>query len=280
MRIVVASGKGGTGKTTVAVNLALSVGNVKLVDCDVEEPNCNLFLNLNLKKIEDVSIPVPVIDNEKCTGCGKCSKNCQYNAIVVLQNEATVFGELCHGCGLCSLLCPSNAITERERVIGIIESGNGKGIEFVRGVLNIGEAMSTPLIRRLKEIVNDDGNMILDAPPGAACPVIETVSDADYCILVTEPTPFGLYDLRISVELCRKLGVPFGVIINRCDIGDSGVENFCNKEEIPILMKIPNDKKIAELYSRGIPFVDEMPEWREKFIDVFNGIKNETNLGN
>jgi len=280
MRIVVASGKGGTGKTTMAVNLALSVGNVKLVDCDVEEPNCNLFLNLNLKKIEDVSIPVPVIDNEKCTGCGKCSKNCQYNAIVVLQNEATVFGELCHGCGLCSLLCPSNAITERERVIGIIESGNGKGIEFVRGVLNIGEAMSTPLIRRLKEIVNDDGNMILDAPPGAACPVIETVSDADYCILVTEPTPFGLYDLRISVELCRKLGVPFGVIINRCDIGDSGVENFCNKEEIPILMKIPNDKKIAELYSRGIPFVDEMPEWREKFIDVFNGIKNETNLGN
>jgi len=280
MRIVVASGKGGTGKTTMAVNLALSVGNVKLVDCDVEEPNCNLFLNLNLKKIEDVSIPVPVIDNEKCTGCGKCSKNCQYNAIVVLQNEATVFGELCHGCGLCSLLCPSNAITERERVIGIIESGNGKGIEFVRGVLNIGEAMSTPLIRRLKEIVNDDENIILDAPPGAACPVIETVSDADYCILVTEPTPFGLYDLRISVELCRKLGVPFGVIINRCDIGDSGVENFCNKEEIPILMKIPNDKKIAELYSRGIPFVDEMPEWREKFIDVFNGIKNETNLGN
>ncbi|RLI95467.1 MAG: (4Fe-4S)-binding protein, partial [Candidatus Altiarchaeales archaeon] len=170
--------------------------------------------------------------------------------------------------------------TERERVIGIIESGNGKGIEFVRGVLNIGEAMSTPLIRRLKEFVSDDGNIILDAPPGAACPVIETVSDADYCILVTEPTPFGLYDLRISVELCRKLEVPFGVIINRCDIGDSGVENFCNKEEIPILMKIPNDKKIAELYSRGIPFVDEMPEWREKFIDVFNGIKNETNLGN
>jgi len=292
MIIAIASGKGGTGKTTVAVNLALSLENIQLIDCDVEEPNSNLFLNLNLEKLEEVSIPVPVIDSEKCNHCGECAKLCEYNAIASILEETMVFKELCHGCGLCAMACPQGAIREEDRVIGVIEKGdienrrfsiNDKSkdlsfgeIEFLQGILNIGEAMSTPLIKRLKEKVNDEKIVILDVPPGAACPVIEAISGVDYCILVTEPTPFGLYDLKIAVELCRGLKVPFGVIINQDGIGNQETEEFCKNEKIPILLKIPHDKKIAELYSEGIPFIREMPEWRERFRELFERIKNET----
>ncbi|HIE33669.1 MAG TPA: 4Fe-4S dicluster domain-containing protein [Candidatus Altiarchaeales archaeon] len=279
MKIAVASGKGGTGKTTIAVNLALSIKNVQLIDCDVEEPNCNIFLNMRLRKVNSVSIPVPVIDNNRCIHCGRCSKNCQYNAIVTLPDETIVFSELCHGCGLCSIVCPVDAITEENRVIGIIEKGDGE-MEFLRGILNISEALSTPIIRKLKEGIKKNKIAILDAPPGAGCPVIETISDVDYCVLVTEPTPFGLYDLKIMVELCRRLNLKFGVIINRYGIGNSSVENFCHKEKIPILMKISNDKRIMELYSRGIAFVDKIPEKRREFIKLFHMIGNETDSGN
>ena len=272
MIIAIASGKGGTGKTTVAVNLTLSLDNVQLIDCDVEEPNSNLFLKLKLEKVEDVSIQIPVIDEEKCTHCGKCSELCQYNALAVLPDKVMVFKELCHGCGLCQMACPQGAITEKDRTIGIIEKADGE-IEFLRGVLNIGEAMSTPLIKRLKEKMNREKTVILDVPPGTACPVIEAISGVDYCLLVTEPTPFGLYDLRLAVELCKELNVKFGVIINRDGMGNQDTENFCNEQGIPILLRIPYDRKIAELYSKGIPFVREMPEWRARFKDVFRKIE-------
>jgi len=272
MIIAIASGKGGTGKTTVAVNLTLSLDNVQLIDCDVEEPNSNLFLKLKLEKVEDVSIQIPIIDEEKCTHCGKCSELCQYNALAVLPDKVMVFKELCHGCGLCQMACPQGAITEKDRTIGIIEKAEGE-IEFLRGVLNIGEAMSTPLIKRLKEKMNREKTVILDVPPGTACPVIEAISGVDYCLLVTEPTPFGLHDLRLAVELCKELNVKFGVIINRDGMGNRDTENFCNEKGIPILLKIPYDRKIAELYSKGIPFIKEMPEWRKRFGDVFRKIE-------
>jgi len=272
MNIAIASGKGGTGKTTVAVNLALSLKNVQLIDCDVEEPNSNLFLNIKLEKLEEVSIPVPVIDLEKCNHCGICAKLCEYNAIASIPGETMVFKELCHGCGLCMRACPQGAIHEEDRAIGIIEKGSND-MEFLRGLLNIGEAMSTPLIKRLKERIDEEKTTILDVPPGAACPVIEAIGEVDYCILVTEPTPFGLYDLKIAVELCRGLKVPFGVIINQDGIGNQETEEFCNQEKIPLLLKIPHRKKIAELYSEGIPFVRKMPEWKEKFIGLYNAIK-------
>ena len=272
MIIAIASGKGGTGKTTVAVNLTLSLDNVQLIDCDVEEPNSNLFLKLKLEKVEDVSIQIPVIDEEKCTHCGKCSELCQYNALAVLPDKVMVFKELCHGCGLCQMACPQGAITEKDRTIGIIEKADGE-IEFLRGVLNIGEAMSTPLIKRLKEKMNREKTVILDVPPGTACPVIEAISGVDYCLLVTEPTPFGLYDLRLAVELCKELNVKFGVIINRDGTGNQDTEDFCNEQGIPILLRIPYDRKIAELYSKGIPFVREMPEWRARFKDIFRKIE-------
>ena len=272
MIIAIASGKGGTGKTTVAVNLAPSLENVQLIDCDVEEPNSNLFLNLDLEKVEEVSIPVPVIDPAKCTHCGICSKLCEYNAIASIPGSTMVFKELCHGCGLCKIACPQEAIHEEDRTIGIIEKGSN-GIEFLRGLLNIGGAMSTPLIKKLKERIDKEKTTILDVPPGAACPVIEALSGVDYCILVTEPTPFGLYDLRIAIELCRNLEIPFGVIINRDGIGNQETEEFCRKEGIPVLLRIPQDRRIAELYSEGIPFVNEMPEWKEKFIELYNAIK-------
>ncbi len=274
MIIAVASGKGGTGKTTVAVNLAISLENVQLLDCDVEEPNSNLFLNLKLERVGDASIPVPVIDPEKCTHCGICSKICEYNAIASIPGKTMVFRELCHGCGLCQMACPEGAISEEEEVIGVIEKGSNN-IEFLRGLLNIGETMSTPLIKKLKERVDKEKTVILDVPPGAACPVIEALSGVDYCILVTEPTPFGLYDLKIAVELCRDMKIPFGVIINRDNIGNHETREFCNQENIPILLRIPQDRRIAELYSNGIPFVNEMPEWKERFREIFEIIKNE-----
>lgn len=273
MKIAVASGKGGTGKTTVSVNLALSLTHVQLLDCDVEEPDCNIYLQLPLKKLEDVSVPVPEIDKEKCTFCGKCSEFCQYNALAIFPQDALVFKDLCHGCGGCTILCPENAIKEKKKCVGIIESGSASSLEFLRGVLNIGEAMATPVIAALKEKINSEKTVILDAPPGTACPVIETVSDCDFCILVTEPTPFGLHDLKLAVKLTRILNVPCGVVINKAGIGDNSVEEYCKEHNIPVLMKIPHRREIAELCSEGIPFVKELPSWRKQFRNLFLAIE-------
>ncbi len=274
MNITIASGKGGTGKTTVAINLALSLENIQLLDCDVEEPDSHIFLDMKLEKVEDVYIPVPKIDKDKCTFCGKCSEFCQYNAIAVVPNDILFFPELCHGCGGCTLICPEDAIAEEKRVIGIIERGLNNGLEFYHGLLNIGEPMATPLVKAVKNKIDDNKITIIDSPPGTSCPVIESIKDTDYCILVTEPTPFGLYDLKLAVEVVRKLKVPFGVLINQEGIGDKGVEKYCKEEDIPIIMKIPHDKKIAKLYSKGIPFVKKMKDWEDKFIELYGKIKN------
>jgi len=275
MKIGIASGKGGTGKTTIATNMALSLDNVHLLDCDVEEPNSGLFLDLKPEKVEDVVIKVPWIDKNICTFCRECSRFCQYNAIAVLPSDILLFPELCHGCGGCTLVCPEEAISEGERIIGVIEGGTIGGVEFYQGRLNVGEAMATPVIRALKRRIDGKKTVILDSPPGTACPVIETVGDVDFCILVTEPTPFGLHDLKLAVDVVEHLGVPFGVIINRDGIGDDRVLEYCDGRNIPVLMKIPHDIRIARLYSDGIPFVSEMPEWKKKFQELVKDLEGE-----
>jgi MinD superfamily P-loop ATPase len=276
MIISIASGKGGTGKTTVAVNLALSLpgGSVQVIDCDVEEPNSHLFLSPSIHRVSSVGIPVPRIDESKCTYCGKCAKVCEYHAIAVILKNVLVFDELCHGCGACSYLCPEKAIFEAEREIGIVQEGNANGIDFVNGVLNIGEPMASPLIRGVKQKVQKERIVILDAPPGTACPVIESVRGSDFCLLVTEPTPFGLNDLELAVGMLEKLGIPKGVVVNKADIGDRGVWDYCTMKDIPVLMEIPMDRKIAESYSKGVPMVAENPFYIPQFLNLIEKVEN------
>ncbi|MFH1678078.1 MAG: ATP-binding protein [Candidatus Omnitrophota bacterium] len=249
MIISVASGKGGTGKTTVAVNLALSLKNVQFLDCDVEEPNAHIFLKPLIEEKIKANIPVPEVDESRCTYCGRCREVCAYNAIAVIpankekKGSVLIFPHLCHGCGACSLLCPQKAIKEINKEIGAIEIGHRENVQFAQGRLNIGEIMSPPLIRQVKNYINPARNVIIDAPPGTSCPVITAVRESDFCILVTEPTPFGLNDLILAVEVIRKLRISFGVVINRSDIGDDEVKRYCIEENIPILMEIPSVKK-------------------------------------
>ena len=265
MRIAIASGKGGTGKTTVAVNLAIALSDdgvpVHYLDCDVEEPNGHIFLKPTIESVENVGIPVPVVDETKCDGCRKCSEICQYHAITVLK-KPLIFPELCHGCGGCALVCPKGAITERERTIGVVEDGRARKVRFTQGRLNVGEAMSPPLIRAVKKTIKTDAISILDAPPGTSCPVVATVRDADFVVLVTEPTPFGLNDLRLAVEMIRQLQLPCGVVINRADAGDRRVHDYCAADDVSVLLEIPDDRKVAEVYSHGQMVIDMLPEWR------------------
>ncbi len=273
MIISIASGKGGTGKTTVATNLALSIKNTQFLDCDVEEPNAHIFLKPAIKSKYEVGLPVPVIDKGKCNFCGRCAEVCAYNAIAVVKNKVLVFKELCHGCGSCSYLCPQGAIKEENKQIGFVEIGSKDDLQFVHGKLNIGEAMSPPLIRGVKKYINPTREVIIDAPPGTSCPVIEAIKGSDYCILVTEPTPFGLYDLTLAVEVIRKLDIPFGVVINRSNLGNEKADEYCAKEHIPVLMRIPFKKEIASAYSKGKTIVESFPEYKQRFCKLFEGIK-------
>ncbi len=274
MIISIASGKGGTGKTTVAVNLAASLeNNVQLMDCDVEEPNCHLFLNPVISEKKTVTTPIPEIDRDKCTFCRKCALICRFNAIAVLKNAALVFPELCHSCGGCTAVCPENAITEIGRELGTLEKGRKNGIDFVHGILRVGEAMSPPLIREVRSCFDPDRINIIDAPPGTSCPVIAAMKGVDFVVMVTEPTPFGLHDLKLAVEAVKLLNIPSGIVINRADMGDDGVREYAGHENLPILMEIPFDRKIAEVYSKGRLMVEEMPEWKEKFLDLYRRIE-------
>jgi MinD superfamily P-loop ATPase len=273
MIISIASGKGGTGKTTVATNLALSIGDCQFLDCDVEEPNAHIFLKPQIMESRPVGIPVPQVDLEKCTYCGKCAEVCQFSAIAVIKKNVLIFPELCHGCGACSLLCPENAITEVDRKIGVLEIGKSDGVRFIHGILEISEAMSPPLIKAVKEAAHNDSTIIIDVPPGTSCPVIEAVKGSDFCVLVTEPTPFGLNDLILAVEMLRVLKVPFGVVVNRSDVGDDRTDEYCDRENIPILLKIPMDRELAVSYSKGTPLVSVKPEWKAVFVELFEDIK-------
>lgn len=270
----VASGKGGTGKTTVAVNMALSLeGDVQLLDCDVEEPNAHIFVQPEIHEVKPVYVPMPKVDDGLCDRCGKCSEFCEFHAIVVASDKILFFPELCHGCGGCTLVCPKTAITEENRVVGVVKKGVAGSMEFVFGELNVGEPMPGPVIREVKKYIDDHRTAIIDAPPGTSCPAIESVYGSDYCILVTEPTPFGLHDLRLMVEVLREITIPFGVVVNRAGIGDDGVQKYCGRESIPILLEIPFNRRIAELYSQGTPFIREMPEWKGGFLSLFESVK-------
>ena len=274
MIISIASGKGGTGKTTVATNLAVSLGpDVQILDCDVEEPNAHLFIRPVIEDIQTINTPVPQVDEEKCNLCGKCAEICQFKAIIVIGETVLPFHELCHSCRGCVLVCPEKAITETGRELGVIESGHKNGLEFVHGKLRIGEAMSPPLISKVREYTRPETLTIIDAPPGTSCPVIAAMNGADFILLVTEPTPFGLYDLKLAVGAVKILGIPCGLVINRSDMGDDKVNVYAEQERVPILMEIPFDRGIAEAYSRGELIVDVMPEWKEQFLDLYSRIE-------
>ncbi len=275
MIISVASGKGGTGKTTVSTNMAFSLeSGVQILDCDVEEPNAHLFLNPEIKKKETVYTPVPLLDGDKCNLCGKCVDICRFKSIVVVGKSLLTFPALCHSCGGCIEVCPENALTETGKEIGYIEKGSCGDIDFVHGTIRIGEPMAPPLIREVKTSIKNDYINIIDAPPGTACPVIAAMKDSDFILMVTEPTPFGLHDLKLGVEAVKVLGIPCGLVINRSDIGNNEVWEYAEKEKIPVLMEIPFNRKIAEAYSRGHLIVEEMPEFNENFIGLFNKIKD------
>jgi MinD superfamily P-loop ATPase len=274
MIISVASGKGGTGKTTVATNLVVSIGEgAQLLDCDVEEPNAHLFIHPDIDSVETMYAPVPEIDMDKCTFCRKCAEICRFNAIAVAGETVLTFPELCHSCGGCMAVCPEKAITETGRELGVIEKGRKNGIGFVHGRLRVGEAMSPPLIKQVRACAEPDKFVVIDAPPGTSCPVIAAMKNTDFVLMVTEPTPFGLHDLKLAVEAVRVLKIPAGLVINRSDIGDDGVKDYARAENLPILMEIPFDRRIAEAYSQGKLAVEVLPEWRDRFIKLYHQIE-------
>jgi len=253
--IAIASGKGGTGKTTLATCLAAVLANkgksVAYLDCDVEEPNGHIFLKPEIEHTTDVNVMIPKVDLDKCTFCGECSKICEFNAIAVLRDKVMVFPSLCHSCGGCFHVCPEKAIVEVPRPIGQIADGTGSGVRFVEGRLNIGEAMAPPITARIKRNMPDTEVTIIDAPPGTSCPVIEAVTGMDYVVLVTEPTPFGLNDLTLAVGMVRTMNLPFGVVINRSDMGDDRVVRYCAEEDVEVLLQIPFNRAFAESYAVG-----------------------------
>jgi MinD superfamily P-loop ATPase len=288
VKITVASGKGGTGKTTIATSLALSLTvdrqngqrgldpshstSPLFLDCDVEAPNAHFFLNPLFERQEKVSILIPQVDEAKCTHCGRCAEVCPWHAVAVVGTKVLVFPQLCHGCGSCTLACPEEAISEIPNPIGVIEAGPARdGITFGRGVLNVGEPMAVPIIRQLKKWlpVQPDQTTIIDASPGTTCPVVESMRETDFVLLVTEPTPFGLHDLRLAAQVAQELGVPAGVVVNRDGVGDSGVDDYCREAGLPVLMRIPLDQGIAEGIARGVPLIHIRPEYVQQFQDLY-----------
>jgi len=279
MNIAVASGKGGTGKTLVATSLAISLhqggASAALVDCDVEAPNDHLFLAPIYDKTTPVTIPVPVVDQALCTHCGECARVCNFHAIAVAPKTVLVFDELCHGCGACSLICPVTAITEKPHAIGTISRGHARGMPFAAGNLQIGEPLAVPIIHRLTNDLPDTDYVILDSPPGNACSLVAALKRVDFALLVTEPTPFGLHDLRSAVSVARTLGVPAGLVINRDGAPYPPLDAYCHEADLPILMRIPFDRRIAEGYAAGQLLVDSLPEYGDRFVVLAQRITEE-----
>lgn len=280
MNISIASGKGGTGKTTVATNLAFSLGkNVQLMDCDVEEPNSHLFLNPVFREKEPVIAPIPVIDDTKCTYCKKCMEICRFGAIAVLSEKVVTFPELCHSCGGCKVICPEEAVSENPRELGYIETGEAGNISFLQGYLTIGQVMSPPIIKKIRTYAKEGMVNIIDAPPGTSCPVIAAMKGADFVLLVTEPTPFGLNDLTLAVEAVKTMNLPCGIVINRAGMGNDDVKKYAEKEGVEVLMEIPFDREIARVYANGGLIAEKIPEYREKFLTLFDRIKELSSIG-
>ncbi len=278
MVIAVASGKGGTGKTTIAVNLALTLERdmpVQLLDCDVEEPNVHLFLHPLLDASAKVTLPVPVVDQGKCNGCGRCSEICAFSAIIAIGTQVMVFPELCHGCGGCSRFCPMDAISEEPREIGVVETGRAGQIEFVQGRVNVGNPLAPPVVKAVKSKIDarQVKVVIIDAPPGTSCPVVASLKDSDFCVLVTEPTPFGLNDLILAIDVVKELDIPFGVVINRSGLGNKDLLTYCRREKVPVLLEIPFDRRYAACYARGGRLVEEFPELKEAFRGLWRRIR-------
>jgi MinD superfamily P-loop ATPase len=277
MKIAIASGKGGTGKTTIATNLVFTIAQtgkqVQYLDCDVEEPNGHIFLKPDIEKTEQVTVSVPEVDLTKCMGHGKCGQLCQYSAIVSLKEKVLTFEQLCHSCGGCMLVCPEKAITEKQKIIGFLDQGKSEDVSFVQGRLQIGDVRSPALIKYVKQKINGNEISIIDAPPGTSCPVIEAVKDTDFVLLVTEPTPFGLNDLILAVEMTRQLKLSFSIVINRSNLGYDKVHRYCRNEGIKIVMELPDDRRIAEVYSSGQMLVEALPEYKEHFAQLAKTIE-------
>jgi len=273
MKIAVASGKGGTGKTTVATNLALTVAQlgmpVQYLDCDVEEPNGHIFLKPQIHRSLNVTVDVPQVDLKKCTGCGKCGEICQYAAIVCIKENVLTFEQLCHSCAGCWRICPADAIKPKPLNIGNIETGKAGDVDFIQGKLRIGHVRTPSLIKQVKEHIKQDYLAIIDVPPGTSCPVVEAIKDVNFVLLVTEPTPFGLNDLKLAVDLVRKMSLPFAVIINRYGIGNNEVENYCKTENINIVLNLPDDRQIAEAYSSGKMIIQALPKYKKDFASLY-----------
>jgi len=278
MTIAIASGKGGTGKTTVAVNLAKTLSedgySVTYLDCDVEEPNGHIFLKPVWDTEENVEKLIPEIDESKCIHCEKCNEICQFSAILDIGSEVLTFPDLCHSCGGCTLVCPTKAVTRKPVVIGNIKSGSSDEISFIHGELIVGQPIAPPVIHAVKKKIKEIGIHLIDAPPGTSCPVIESVRSSDFVLLVTEPTPFGLNDLKLAVDLLNLMKIPFAVIINQEGLGDLEVQNYCNSHRIPILMTIPFDRRIAEAYSRGDLMINVIPSLRNDFLRLYKNVKD------
>jgi len=278
--VSIASGKGGTGKTTIACALAQSLGDgTCLLDCDVDEPNAHILLKPDILERVPAVVPLPTIDSALCDGCGRCADVCEYHALTVMAGRPLLFDHLCHSCGGCRLACPTNAISEEPKVLGEILAGTAGPVGFVGGALNVGEAMCTPLIRQVKARAKGFSEVVIDCPPGTSCPMVESVKDSGFCVLVTEPTPFGLHDLKAAYEVLKRLDVPSGVIINQADIGDDRIERYCEEAGLPVLMRLPFDRVIAAAYARGRTLIEARPELAEGFRELHRRLLSPARQG-
>lgn len=289
MNIAVLSGKGGTGKTLLSVNMAATSKSATYIDCDVEEPNGYLFFKPEEIVEENVSVKIPEVNKELCSGCRKCVDFCKFNALAFIKKAPIVFGDICHSCGGCSLLCPENAITEKDKVIGKIEKGKSQGIDIYTGILNTGEVSGVPIIDKLLEenrksssngevSNNIEGNeklSIIDCPPGSACIVMESIKDADFCVLVAEPTAFGAHNLEMVYELVSLFGKPFGVVLNKCLDGENPSEEFCKEKGIKILGRVPFEKELGELNSNAKIAARESERYNKLFKNILETVKGE-----